>query len=148
LIEHDVNCIVHLNLHLKSLFTFHKRETTQTTNEAAVPEDKEYTANNGGNAEDCTEDHGLGITFGPECDYKYCAPRYFLHDVLCKGCGVKFVDQFSSNKESEYKPSTKNAVYVCAGNTRGCKVAYCKMCYVKLPTTNAQKEGGRCRVNK
>ena len=113
-------------------------ETTQTTIKAAVPEDKETTTNNDDKAADCTEDHGLGRTFGPECDYKYCAPRYFLHNVLCKGCGVKFVEQII-NKESEYKPSTKNAVYVCVGNTRRCKVAYCKMCYVKLPTTNAPK---------
>jgi len=85
-------------------------------------------------------DHGLGISFEPESDHKYCAPRYFLHNVLCKGCGVKFVERVTK-EQLEYKPSTRNAVYVCVGNTRGCQVAYCKLCYVKLPTTNAPRRG-------
>jgi hypothetical protein len=83
----------------------------------------------------CLQDHEVAINYQPECDSKYCRAPYFLYNVSCKGCGVKFVERLTGGS-AEYKPSTKNTVYKCIGNTRGCQIAFCKNCYVKLPTNS------------
>jgi hypothetical protein len=83
----------------------------------------------------CLHDHEVAINYQPECDSNYCRAPYFLYNVSCKGCGVKFVEHLTGGS-AEYKPSTKNTVYKCIGNTRGCQIAFCKKCYVKLPTNS------------
>ena len=67
----------------------------QTTHKATGNKEKESSGKGDSLTANCMADHGLGISFEPECDHKYCAPRYFLHNVLCNGCGVKFVEQIT-----------------------------------------------------
>jgi len=90
----------------------------------------------------CLQEHELAIAYEPEDDSTYCRAPYFLYNVKCKGCGKQFVERLT-DESSEYKPSTKNAVYKCIGSTRGCKITLCKNCYVKLPMTKHRGGWGR-----